>query len=123
MTTLIRRSEAKQIMEACEIFGRWPSPYSPLCQEVPLIRLVERFLLYPDCLGMLLTLHAGDEDDFIALQALAECKDYYWQDHEHEQQLVDASFDFLREWVAEAMTMRLLAKVSRQAGLGDLKGG
>lgn len=112
MTTLIHRSEAREILEACEISGFWPSPYSAGCEAVPFVTLAERFLLLPECLGILLAGREADEEDYFALRALAWCKDYYWQEDGRDQKRIDSSFELLREWVAEETTSRLLAKFS-----------
>lgn len=120
MSTLIRRAEAKQIVDACDAAG-WVSPYSPIHKSVPLVVLAESFLRIPACLEVLLGRHPGDDEDYLSLQALAMCRDYYWQEKACDQEVLNMSFQVLQAWVAHAETRKLIERISRPTGKGDIR--
>lgn len=101
MTTLIARTEAKEILASCEVGTLiWGSPYSRMQQEVPLAVLAERFLFYPDCLSILLHRHPPDADDAAELKTIMAREDHYFDTCERTNDLLREGFAALAAWAA-----------------------
>lgn len=119
MTTVVHRTEAHEILDACEIHRRvWGSPYNRVQAEVSLATLVERFLIFPPCVQVLLERYNGDGDDLNALRKVLQRKTHYFDNDARTNDLLEISFAVLHAWLMRGTFISKLMGKLADGGAG-----